>query len=126
MLRDVLIVGVGGFVGSMIRFLVSTYVLMWIPQSFIPLGTLTVNILGSFLIGVLASILSNNTLYFMAVVGFCGGFTTFSTLSLEVVDMLKLGEWRNVLLYVGVSLILCVLLTALGFWIGERYIMNRV
>lgn len=124
MFREVLLVGLGGFFGSMLRFLVSTSMLMWIPQSFIPLGTLSVNIIGSFLIGILASVISNNAFYFVAVVGFCGGFTTFSTLSLEVVDMFKLGEWRNVLIYVSISLVICVCVTAFGFWIGERYIIK--
>ncbi len=124
MVREVLLVGLGGFFGSALRFLVSTSVLALLPQSFIPLGTLTVNVIGSFLIGILASVMSNNAIYFMVVVGFCGGFTTFSTLSLEVVDMFKLGEWRNVLLYVLVSLVVCVLVTALGFWIGEKYILK--
>ena len=124
MFREVLLVGLGGFFGSMFRFLVSTSVLMLIPQSLVPLGTLSVNIIGSFLIGILASVLSNNAMYFMAVVGFCGGFTTFSTLSLEIVDMIKLGEWRSVLVYVLISLVVCVCITALGFWIGEKYILK--
>ena len=126
MFRELLFVGLGGFLGSIFRFLISRYIILYMPVFFVPLGTLTVNVLGSFLIGIFASIISDNILYFIAIVGFCGGFTTFSTFSLELIDMLKLGEWRSAMVYVFVSLVLCTSVAALGFWIGERYIMNRV
>lgn len=126
MFKDILLVGLGGFFGSMLRFTLSSLMVLWLPQTFIPVGTLTVNIIGSLLVGILASTISNNTLYLIAVLGFCGGFTTFSTFSFEVFGMVRLGAWGNAMTYVLVSFAVCVSFAGLGFWICERYIMNKI
>ena len=86
-MKQLLLVGFGGFIGSIARYLVSRLNLTWNFHS-IPMGTLTVNIAGSLLIGFMLGIFINSNLLhsnlrLFLVVGFCGGFTTFSTYLLD-------------------------------------------
>lgn len=93
-----------------------------------PWGTLGINILGSLLIGVLAVVLVERFELHPAwrlalVVGVLGGFTTFSTFSLEVVHMLDSGVWARALGYMGVSLAGCILAAAAGLY-GARAVLG--
>ena len=83
MIKDVLLVGIGSFVGGSLRMVISKYVQLAVAGSF-PLGTMLVNVLGCFLIGIFSSLSSENgavspAVRLMLTTGFCGGFTTFST-----------------------------------------------
>ena len=93
MIREIVAVGIGGALGSMSRYLVS-YVWL-VEQSLLgfPAGTFTVNAAGSLLMGFLLEILGAGTASWLLSVGFCGGFTTFSTFSSDVVRMLKSGDY---------------------------------
>jgi len=108
MFRIILIIGAGGFLGSVARFITSKYVQQLFPFSF-PVGTLLVNILGSFLLGLVyglmdrGELLSNEMRLFLTV-GFCGGFTTFSTFVYENASLLKDGNFLQSALYAGLSL----------------------
>ncbi len=117
-----LAVGTGGFVGAILRFLISG----WVQKSaggFFPVGTLGVNVLGSFVIGFAA-------LYFESVVaphqkaivitGMLGALTTFSTFSLETVIMLQGGLWGRAAANVTLNVVLCVTATLLGMMIFRR------
>jgi CrcB protein len=87
-----------------------------------PFGTLAVNFLGCLAIGMLTRFFthaqSDNALRAMLVVGFCGGFTTFSTFSLETMALFEGGELQLAALYVGASLLLCLAGTAAGLRVG--------
>ena len=106
-----LFVGLGGFVGSILRYLVSLVPLE--HESGFPLVTLGINVLGAFLLGLIMTLagrdtgLDPRTLLFLKV-GVCGGFTTFSTFALEAHGLLSSGKPMVALLYMVLSVILCV------------------
>lgn len=116
MIINFLLVGLGGFLGSVLRYSLS---LLTVALGFggrgIPVATLIVNVLGSLLIGYLmGSVVHGGTAHLLAVIGFCGGFTTFSTFSLEVLTMIRQGDYMMGVIYVVASLMLCIL----AVWIG--------
>lgn len=110
---NVLIVGCGGFIGAALRYLVSLGVTGVYAHVF-PLGTLIVNVVGSFLIGVfsicLPHFLPNNkeALLFLTT-GLLGGFTTFSTFSLESITLFEGGQYGIAGGYMALSLAACIL-----------------
>lgn len=80
-----------------------------------PLATLTVNFIGSFLIGIfIRNVEPGATMYYFTVVGLCGGFTTFSTFSLDVVKLLREGNTTQAALYIMISLTICILAVLIG------------
>ena len=107
MIRNFLLVALGGAGGSVLRYLLSN-----INTSF-PWGTFAVNVLGSFLIGLLVGLMSKGVLSpemkLLLVTGFCGGFTTFSTFANESFSMMKAGDVLLTALYVGASVIIGIL-----------------
>lgn len=117
-MKVLLIVGSGGFLGSISRYLVSLLVQKHIDSSF-PLGTMLVNIIGCFFIGIIyalseqSEVLSPEWRTFLAV-GFCGGFTTFSSFAYENFAMLSLQDFLFSSLYIGLSLILGLIAVYLG------------
>ena len=118
MLRLILIVGAGSFIGGVARFLASRFIQNLTISSF-PLGTFLVNITGCFLIGVFYGLsergnLLNDELRIFLTVGLCGGFTTFSAFTNENVSLLRDGNFFHFLLYTGLSLFLGITATYLG------------
>ncbi|HLP73787.1 MAG TPA: fluoride efflux transporter CrcB [Bacteroidales bacterium] len=107
MLKSVLLVGAGGFLGSISRFLASRLVQNNINSVF-PFGTFFVNVTGCFLIGLIygfserSSVLDSGWKLFLAA-GFCGGFTTFSTFANENLALLRDGNYFHFFLYTGLS-----------------------
>ncbi|WP_456104127.1 fluoride efflux transporter FluC [Prevotella sp.] len=96
MIKDILLVGVGSFLGGSLRMIISKYVQLAIVGSF-PLGTMVVNVLGCFLIGIFSSLPTGNggvspAVRLLLMTGFCGGFTTFSTFMNEHATLLKGGD----------------------------------
>lgn len=123
MIKEVILVGIGGFAGSALRYLVSSAIIGTGLNSALPLGTFTVNTAGSLLIGVVLALTSSvgaSGLYFLCAVGFCGGFTTFSTFSAEALALLRAGNFTIASLYIALSVVTCVGATWLGMIIGER------
>ena len=112
-----LAVAAGGALGAMARYLLVAQVAVWAGRGF-PWGTLSVNVLGSALIGVLWVIVSRNAaagaLHHFAIVGFLGAFTTFSAFSLELLVMLEAGRLVQAVSYVLGSVLTCLLGTFLG------------
>lgn len=122
MLKDLLLVGLGSGLGGMCRYLVSQ--LLVTTQNGFPWGTFTVNIVGSLLIGLLWGLSSRLpslspvlTLLFM--VGFCGGFTTFSTFSREGLTLLQMQNYTLFLLYTLGSVVLGILAVMVGYFGGK-------
>ena len=121
MLKSLLIVGTGSFIGGAMRYLLSTFMKNVCDQSF-PWGTLSVNLLGCFLFGILFAIFSknastDNSLYLLLATGICGGFTTFSTFANESVQMLQHGNTSGFIGYVATSVVAGLALIALGYWL---------
>ena len=118
MFKLILLVGAGGFIGSVARFLGSRYITENFLSSF-PFGTMTVKIIGCFLIGVFygmserGSLMSEEWRVFLTV-GFCGGFTTFSSFASENLTLLRDGAFVYFLLYTGLSVFLGLAATFLG------------
>ena len=115
----ILLVGAGGFFGAVMRYLVSG----WAQEVFrglsLPYGTMTVNITGCLLIGLLAGLSENRNLLgpetrALVLVGVLGGFTTFSAFSYETVELLKAGE--SLAAFSNVGLQVCLGLAAV--WVG--------
>ena len=118
-MKQLLVIGLGGFVGSIVRFLVQKLNLHWHFLS-IPLGTLTVNVLGSLLIGFIMGIsakseLLSPTVRLFLMVGFCGGFTTFSSFSAENLTLMQNGQFATVLHYTGCSILFGFVAVYLGY-----------
>jgi fluoride exporter len=118
MIKILLFIGTGSFLGGISRFLVSRYVQNTIISSF-PFGTLVVNIFGCFLLGLIyglsekGNVVSPEWRLFLTV-GFCGGFTTFSTFANENIALLKDGNIFYFALYASLSVFLGIMATYLG------------
>lgn len=118
MLRTILLVGIGGFLGSVSRFLVGQGLHRFFDTIF-PVGTMAVNILGSFLIGLVYSLAERNDLIgsdmrMFLMVGFCGGFTTFSSFAFDQFNLLKDSGFLYLSFYVGGSVFLGLLAVYFG------------
>lgn len=124
MWKTYLLVGLGGFLGSTSRFAAAQFMQRFFQTTF-PIGTMSVNILGSLIIGVLFGIseyfnwLSPNARMFLAV-GFCGGFTTFSSFAYENIVLLREAQYVSFFLY----LVLSIFLGLLAAWLGFVLIKN--
>jgi CrcB protein len=112
-----LLIALGGAAGSVLRYLLGGRAQHFAPHGF-PLGTLFVNVAGCFLVGMLVrqfmNIQTHNHLRALLVVGFCGGFTTFSTFSMETVGLIEGGEYSRAMGYIALSLTLCLTATFAG------------
>jgi CrcB protein len=118
MLRTLLFVGTGGFIGSILRYLVQYYTEKIMASTF-PLGTLIANIAGSFILGIIfalaekGNLLSAEWRIFLAV-GICGGFTTFSSFAYNNFTMIKEQNYMQLFFNVGGSLVLGIFAVYLG------------
>lgn len=116
MIKNFLLVGLGGALGSMLRY--AAYLLITVKH--FPFGTFLVNIIGSFIIGIVLALslkdesFLNNWKVFLAT-GICGGFTTFSSFSAENVALLQNGKFGIALLYITLSIVLGIAAAWLGF-----------
>jgi CrcB protein len=112
-----LLIALGGAVGSLLRYLVGGRVQHLAPHGF-PLGTLFVNVAGCFLIGIFIrqfmNVQTHNYVRALLVVGFCGGFTTFSTFSMETIGLFEGGEYARAIGYVTLSVVLSLAGTLAG------------
>jgi CrcB protein len=121
-----LIIMVGGAIGTLARYLISVAALP-ISQN-LPWGTIGINILGSFIIGLFGTLtlahgrypVSENTRLFV-MIGLCGGFTTFSSFSLQTLDLLRNGAMTRAAINVVGSVMLCVAAVAIGHFIATQF-----
>lgn len=113
----------GGAAGALLRFLVANGVYQWLGRSF-PYGTLAVNVIGSFFIGLLTFYFMERELLTSAlsrglIVGVLGAFTTFSTFSLDTFDLIQEGRVLGAMLNAGLNVGLCLLAVWLGVLVGR-------
>ena len=120
-MKALLLVGAGGFAGSALRYLISRLMLPWAVSSGFPFSTLTVNVAGSLLIGALMGLGLSGGWALLCIVGFCGGFTTFSTFSLETVTLLRAGSYLPAALYMWSSMVLSIAAVCGGSYLGTKF-----
>jgi CrcB protein len=121
MIRNLLLVGLGGGIGTIGRYLVQKWVNGVYQQSF-PLATFLINITGCFLIGVLYALAEKSNVLspqsrLLLITGLCGGFTTFSTFAFENTVLLRTGDIITFILYAAGSVIIGILAVYLGSWL---------
>lgn len=121
-MKQFLLVFLGGGFGSLLRFSVGK--LVHRPSWDIPLGTLLVNIIGSFIIGIILGYAikndsMNSNISLLIATGFCGGFTTFSAFAFENYNFLKTGDFANFALYTIGSIILGVGAVFFGLFLAK-------
>jgi fluoride exporter len=118
MIRTLFLIGTGGFIGSIFRYLTAVYVTKLMDSSF-PYGILVVNILGSFVIGLIFGLSDRfnwpavEWRIFLAT-GICGGYTTFSTFSYETISLLREGDWFLGISNISFSVVFCLAATFFG------------
>jgi fluoride exporter len=120
-------VAIGGALGSVLRFWINDLVLAKTGGNF-PWGILIINVTGSFLIGVFAAfsdpdgrILISPSLRTFLMIGICGGYTTFSSFSLETLKRLQDGDWLSAGANIVLSVALCLIAVWLGYLLGAMF-----
>ncbi len=121
MIKNLILVFIGGGLGSSLRYIIGKYLN---AGHLLPFGTFLVNILGSLILGVilgwaLKTNSLNTPLNLMLGIGFCGGFTTFSTFSFENYSLIKSGDYLTFSVYLFGSLILGMLAVLIGIFISK-------
>lgn len=116
--RALVLVGIGGGIGSILRYVSSWLITKNVSTNF-PLATFSVNILGCFLIGILIGIFGkqlspNEDLKYLFITGFCGGYTTFSTFSAENIQLIQSGNYLTPAIYIASSVLFGILAVFLG------------
>lgn len=119
MLQHLLLVAAGGAIGAAMRYLVGE----WLGNDGFPYATLSVNLLGSLVLGVvtvgIAQHVISENLAFVFATGFLGAFTTMSAYSVETIAMFDRGDSTLAFSYIGLTMLLCPILALIGWKVGE-------
>lgn len=124
-MEKLLIIGAGGFIGSISRYLLSNFVFQLSGGNWFPLGSLAVNVIGSLLIGVLGYVveskqLAQGPLHLFVIVGILGGFTTFSAFSFETFTLIRAHQLSAAFLNIFASVFLCLIAAAIGYFLASQ------
>ena len=119
-MTNLLLVGAGGFLGAVARYLLGGWILHHSMAAKFPWGTFAVNLLGCLVIGVLSGVAERFDTFghgarLFLFTGILGGFTTFSAFGLETIFLMRRGEWFFAALYVGASVVLCLFAVSFGW-----------
>lgn len=124
-------IGIGSALGGMLRYLVSGWVAHRFGETF-PWGTLLVNVSGSFLIGLIFILVGTEGRLRMdplwrdfVILGILGGYTTFSSFSLQTLNLARDGQWLGALGNVMASVVFCLLAVTMGFWAAKMILEVR-
>ena len=116
---------IGSALGGLLRYAITRFTLT-VSMGF-PYGTVLINILGSFVIGYFGTLTlqsgkfpASDNLRLFVMVGICGGFTTFSSFSLQTFDLMRTGAWGRALANAVFSVVLCVAAVAVGHFLAQR------
>lgn len=124
-MMNVLAVGCGGFIGTVARYLLSMFINRYNTSGF-PISTLIINIIGSLLIGLLTQLLinlypNNKRIQLFLTTGILGGFTTFSTFSLETINLYQNGNTIFAIANVVLSIVFCLTGVVLGKMLAKMF-----
>lgn len=118
MIRNFILVGMGGATGAILRYIIT--LLFTALQWSTTLGTFLTNIVGSFVIGWITACCQSNTWLLFLTIGVCGGFTTYSTFSMQSLTLLQQGRYGTAICYILGTVILCIGFAATGYLIGQK------
>jgi CrcB protein len=123
------LIALGGAIGTAIRYLTSLLAARWFGAEF-PYGTLIVNLVGAFVIGVVqqigtATLLIPDNLRLFITTGMMGGLTTYSTFSYETVQLMEVGSWHQAWINIVVTTTICLSLCFLGIAVGRLVLTLR-
>jgi len=123
MIKTLFLVGLGGAIGSILRYISGGLTAKYFQGGF-PLATLIINVLGSLLIGLFIGILAkyypeNHPFKFLLIVGFCGGFTTFSSFASENYTLFQNGQQLYAYLYIIASVLLTIMAVGIGNYLTK-------
>jgi len=121
-MKSVLIVFLGGGLGSIFRYFIN--LLIKDPEGHFPVNTFLINMIGSFLIGIIFGYLNennyiNNNVILFLVIGFCGGLTTFSSFTYDSYELISFGKIFYLIIYNFLSVIIGIALVFFGFWLSK-------
>ena len=128
-MERLLLIALGGAIGTMARYLTSLVAVRWFGSEF-PYGTLTVNLAGAFVIGLVqelgteSAMVSDNTRLFLTT-GIMGGLTTYSAFSYETVRLMEANAWASAWINVAVTTAMCLGLCFLGIAVGRLVLSMR-
>jgi fluoride exporter len=125
MLKTITFIGLGGAIGSVLRYFTGVLVNKYWNNNF-PIATFITNVLGCFLIGVLIGFLEKNypenpNLKWFLITGFCGGFTTFSTFANENYNLFQNQNSALAFLYIGLSVFIGIMMVWFGLFVSKIY-----
>jgi CrcB protein len=123
-MKELIYIFIGGGLGSIVRYILGRWVNAFHNSNF-PFGTLTINIIACFVLGFIIGLADHKQLLSPAsrlfwAVGFCGGFSTFSAFSSETLTLIQQGQNSTMLLYIILSVVVCLIATFGGLLISER------
>jgi fluoride exporter len=124
-------VTVGSALGGLLRFIISKLALSFDISTGFPIGTVFINVLGSFIIGYFGTLTLHSGKYpasdnvrLFVMVGICGGFTTFSSFSLQTFDLVRSGAWGRALANITLSVVLCLTAVAAGHRLAQHWVSD--